>query len=117
MSEQNLFLPICGTFLLLLVLTAAIFGMRARLKFAKRLHNAYKDQERIGVWLKTHKTKQRLLLLICLGSSLGILVLGILTLSGLLLISKTVLTIFAILLLMGIISGTLLLIDYERLVK
>lgn len=117
MNDQNLFLPICGTFLFLLVLITAIFGMRARLRFAKRLLNAYNDQEKLDKWRKTHKTKHRLLLLIALTSSLGTLILGVLILSGTVLITKLILTTLLILFLLGIVSGTLMLIDYQRLVK
>lgn len=117
MSDQNLFLPICGPLLFLLVLLTAIFGMRARFRFAKRLRNAYNDKEKIDSWLKTHKNKQRLLLLTSLISTLGILVLGALTLSGILIVSKILLLVFAILFLLGIISGILILIDYEKLAK
>jgi uncharacterized membrane protein YbaN (DUF454 family) len=117
MSDQNLFLPICGTFLFLLVLITAIFGMRARLKFAKRLLNVYNDKKTLDNWLKTHKTKHRLLLLISLSSSLGTLILGAFILSGALLMTKLSLTILVVLLLSGIISGTLMLIDYQRLAK
>lgn len=117
MTDQNLFLPICGTFLFLLVLITAIFGMRARLKFAKRLFNVYKDRTKLDNWLKISKPRHRLLLLISLASSLGIIGLGVLVLSGTLFMSKFLLTIFVILFLSGIIAGTLMLIDYQRLVK
>jgi hypothetical protein len=104
MTDQNLFLPICGTFLFLLVLITAVFGMRARLKFANRLRNVYKDKAKIDNWLKTHKTKHRLLLLISLASSLGVLILGALILSGAFLMTKFLLTVLVILFLSGIIS-------------
>ena len=117
MTDQNLFLPVCGTFLFLLVLITAIFGMRARLKFAKRLLNVPKDKTKFDNWLKINKAKHRLLLLISLTSSLGIIVLGVLVLNGTLFLSKLLLTIFMILFLSGITAGTRMLIDYERLVK
>ena len=117
MSDQNLFLPICGTLLFLLILTAAIFGMTARLRFTKRLLSAYRDREKIDAWLKTHGNKQRLLLLISLVSILGILFLGVLILNGIVFMSKILLILFIVLLLLGIISGALILIDLENLAK
>ena len=117
MADPNLFLPICGTLLFVLVLITAILGMRARFSFARRLRKAYNDKEKIDNWLKANKTKQRLLLLVSLTASLGILILGALTLSGILVMSKTLLIVFTILLLAGALSGTIMLIDYERLAK
>ncbi len=117
MSNQNLFLPICGTFLILLILLAAIFGMRSRLRFANQLRKVYKDKEKTENWLTTHKKKQRLLLLLALISVVGMLMLGFLIASGLLLPSKILLIAFVILISLSIISGTLMLIDLENLRK
>lgn len=117
MSDQNLFLPICGSLIFLFIILAAIFGMGARLRFAKRLRNAYKDKENIIAWQKAHKSRQRLLLLVSLISVSGLIILGGLILIGILVVSMNSLVIFATLIIVGLISGILLLRDLEKLVK
>jgi CBS domain containing-hemolysin-like protein len=117
MSDQNLFLPICGPVILLSMAFIAIWGMRARLRFSSRLRNAYRDSEKIENWLKTHRRNQTLRLWIALISILGILVLGLSVLSGVLFPSKLLIFVVGILIVLLIISGTLILIDLNKLAK
>lgn len=117
MADQNLFLPICGPLLFALILVVAIFGMRARLEFARRLRMAYKDKSKINPWIQAHRTKHRVLSLLCLLSILGIFFLGGLILSGVLQVSTLILIVFGSFILLGIVCGTLLLLDLEKLAK
>ena len=117
MSDQNLFLPICGPILLLLISLAAILGMRARFRFSNRLRSAYREKEKIENWTRSYRRNQTLLLRIALISILGALVLGLLLLSGKLFPSTLIVIIFGVLLLLAIMSGTLILIELKRLTR
>lgn len=118
MSDQNLFLPLCGIPLLIFISIVAILGMRARFKFANRLRDAYQDKEKMDNWLKTHnQNKQRVFLLIALVSILGTLALGLLIASGILSMSIIVLIVFIALIVLCIISGIILLMDLDKLSK
>ena len=116
MSNQNLFLPVCGPLIFLFILVVAIIGMKSRLRFAKRLLSAYKDENRIENWRK-NKNKHKLLLLMALVSILGILFLSLLILTGILSMSNIVLMIYVVLILSCLISGILILADLEKLAK
>jgi len=115
MSDQNLTLPICGTFIFLLTLVTVILGMQARLRFGKRLLGAYKDKEKINNWLKSYGNKHKLLVTIALVSILGILVIAVLVFSGIMVMSKLFLILLVVFILLAIISGALILIDVEKL--
>ena len=116
MSDQNLFLPVCGPLIFLFVFIVAIIGMRSRLRFAERLFSAYKDKNRIESWHK-NKNKHKLLLLTALVSILGILFLSLLILIGILSVSSILLITYVVLILSCLISGILILADLERLAK
>ena len=116
MSDQNLFLPVCGPLILLFILIVAITGMKSRLRFAKRLFNAYKDENKMENWRK-NSNRHRLFLLIALFSILGILSLGLLIFTGLLPMSNMLLIGFVVLVLLCLISGVVMLIELEKLVK
>ncbi len=117
MSTPNLFPIVCGPFLLLVILIAAIFGMRSRLKFGRRLRNVSQNREKLDNWLVTHQRKQRVLLIVSAMSILSTLALCLLMLSGILFPSKPILIVIGTLILVSIIAGTLVLIDLERLAK
>jgi hypothetical protein len=87
------------------------------MKFARRLLDANKDRTKFDNWLNTYKRKHRLLIIVSLLSVLGVMVLGVLLLSGALHMSRFVLTLFIILFLSGVLAGTIMLVDDERLVK
>lgn len=116
MSDQNLFLPVCGPLIFLFILVVAIIGMRSRLRFAKRLFSAYKDENRMENWRK-NSNKHKLFLLMALFSILGILSLSLLIFTGILLMSNILLIVFVALTLLCLISGIIMLIDLEKLAK
>ena len=116
MSDQNLFLPVCGPLIFLFILVVAIMGMRSRLRFAKRLFNAYKDENRMENWRK-NSNKHKLFLLMALFSILGILSLSLLIFTGILSMSNILLIVFVALILLCLISGIIMLIDLEKLAK
>jgi hypothetical protein len=116
MSNQNFFLPVCGSLIFLFVLIVAIIGMRSRLRFAKRLFSAYKNKSAIKNWGK-YKNKHQLLLLVALVSILGILFLSLLILTDILNLSNILLLGYVVLILSCMTSGILLLIDLEKLIK
>ena len=119
MSNQNLFFPVCVPLLILFVFVVAIFGMRSRLRFADRLSNGCKDKKKLEYWASHNQKKRRLLLLIALVSILGIAVLWLLTIADVITPSIITLMIFGTLTLVviGIMTGFLLLKDIEKLVK
>ncbi len=118
MTNQNLFLPVCGSLIVLFVIVVAMIGMRSRLRFGNRLLNAYKDKKRVEDWRETQgKNKQKLLLLSALVSIIGILALFLLVLANILQMSNLLLLIFVALIFLCIISGILILIDLEKLAK
>jgi uncharacterized membrane protein SpoIIM required for sporulation len=102
---------------MLFVFVVAIFGMRSRLRFADRLSNAYKDKKKLEYWASHNQKKRRLLLLIALVSILGIVVLWLLTITGVIIPSIVTLMIFGTLVVIVIMTGFLLLKDVEKLVK
>ncbi len=117
MINQNLFLPVCGSVLFVMILVVIIFGMRSRFRFASRLRSGYRDQQKFENWLRIYRGKQRLLLLIALISNIGIITLGGLIFSGILFPSKISLIVFIFLLLTGTISGIIIFIDLTKLAK
>jgi hypothetical protein len=117
MADQFLFSLICVTLLLVITLAAAIVGTRTRLRLAKRLLAAYKDEKKINVWVKTYGRRQRLFALVSLILTAGIFVAGALILSGIVIQTKLLIVILVTLLVLLIISGSLMLIDTEKLAK
>jgi uncharacterized membrane protein YecN with MAPEG domain len=115
MATQNLFLPVCGTCLILMTLIAAILGMKSRIKFANQLFRAYKNNENIEGGRAEYLKKQRILLIIAVFSILGILLLPILILIGILSISKTLLVILITLIVICVACGVLLTINSKKL--
>lgn len=117
MIDQYLFPLICGTLLFSLILTVAILGTRARLRLAKRLLNSYKDKNKVNTWVKAHGKRRRLLGLISLISTLGLVVFIVLVLRGVVVVTQPLLVAVAILILFIMVSGALTLFDIEHFVK
>jgi hypothetical protein len=115
MTSQNLFVPVCGTFLLIMILIAAILGMQSRIHYANQLFQAYKKNQAPEDRPAKHFKRQKVLLMIALFCVLGILFLPIMIFMGILTPSSIVLAILIILIVTCIVCGVLLEINSRKL--
>lgn len=117
MSDQNLFPLVCGVPLILFTLVVVIIATRNHFRFAKRLLNIYKDEDKINTWAKIYEKRHRLFALISIFSILALFVLAALILLGIVPMTRLLFIILVILVLLIIISGMLRLIDVKKFVK
>jgi high-affinity Fe2+/Pb2+ permease len=84
MSDQFLTLIVCLPLAVIIIAIAAILGMRSRMKFAKRLFNTYKARRTDQNFEMPNQGFIRALYIFALLSITSILILGILTITGIL---------------------------------
>jgi drug/metabolite transporter (DMT)-like permease len=115
MTTYNLTVPVCLFIPLILIICIAILATRSRIKFANHIFAAYKTKH-IEHWLTLEKPrKRRLIMIVALVSSLGIMIVTLLVIIGAISVSATTLIAYLIFIILGIVSGVILQKDMHQI--
>ena len=116
MSEQILTILVCGPLLVTLFIFAAVYGMRSRIKYAKRLFNVYKAKQH-QTWLNHDSKRLRTLLLFEILSLALIILISSLAILDLLELTALIISVYLFLVLLGITLSIMLISEVEKRVK